>query len=316
MKAKISDFLKRRNAKRFSIFFVLAFVFLIFSKLSNDYKQNIVVSIKLDDLDEEIVIENDSLNKLLVYVKAKGFTLVPFLFKDSKEIRLDAKKHFIIKRNEFIFDVQRQRYLIEDQLGKAYNLLTVKPDTLRIKFSKLAFKYVPVEIRQEIKYGLGYDLVGELNKNVDSVKIVGAESKLDTIHIVHTEVLNLSEVNTNIKENLNLDVSNFGSIQVSPEMISVNGVVERFTEGNVEVPVIIKNVPSDLNINYFPKTVSVVFYVNLNNFNQVKPSDFKVECDFMDITQNKQYLVPKVIDKPNFVKRAIVKQNRIDFIKL
>ena len=71
MKKKISNYLRKKDVKRFSIFFVLAFLFLIFSKLSNDYKQNIALKVELFNLDEEIVVEYDSLNKIIAFVEAK-----------------------------------------------------------------------------------------------------------------------------------------------------------------------------------------------------------------------------------------------------
>ena len=316
MKKKISNYLKKKNVKRFSIFFILAFVFLIFSKLSNDYKQNITLKIQLVNLDEEIVIEDDSLNLINAYVEAKGFTLVPFVFKDSKIIRIDAKTDVITRNNKFVFDVQHQKYIIEEELGSSYKLFTLKPDTLILKFSKMATKYVDVVVKKDFKYALGFDLLGELNKDIDSVKLVGPMSKLESIESINTELLSLSDIKLDIEERINLDMSKYNDVQAVPASIKVYGDVERFTEGTIDVPVVIKNTPNNLNINYFPKTVSVSYYIDLNRFNSITESNFKVECDFNDVNEGQQFMIPKIVVKPDFVKRASVKQKRIDFIKL
>ena len=54
----ILDFIKKRNINRFSIFFGIAFIFLIFSKLSNDYNQTIKLKIQFSNLAEEMIIDN------------------------------------------------------------------------------------------------------------------------------------------------------------------------------------------------------------------------------------------------------------------
>ena len=56
----ILDYFKNKNYKRFSLFFIAAFVLLIFSKLSSDYKQTIKVKVNLINVEDEIIIKNDS----------------------------------------------------------------------------------------------------------------------------------------------------------------------------------------------------------------------------------------------------------------
>jgi len=315
-KINILDYLKKKSVKRFSLFFAIAFVFLIISKLSNDYKQTIQLKVNLVDFEDEILLENDSINYINVYVEAKGFSLVPLMFNSYKGLVLNAKKDVTVKSNHFLFDVQKHKYLIEDQLGHSYKLLSVLPDTLLISFSKRASKMVPITLKQTINYAVGYDLKGELKFDKDSVKIVGSTSEVDKITHINTENLTLNNVKNNIEKNVNLDISGFENIEIFPKSISVSGEVARFTEGIVEVPVTITNQPKGVTINYFPKTVSVSYYVDLESYNAIKASNFKLECDYTDLNANQTYLVPKIVKKPASVKHVNIKQKRIDFIKL
>ncbi|WP_299111081.1 hypothetical protein [uncultured Winogradskyella sp.] len=312
----ILDYFKNKNYKRFSLFFIAAFVLLIFSKLSSDYKQTIKVKVNLINVEDEIIIKNDSTTYIDAYVEAKGFALVPLLFNRSKELIVNSKNNVTIKGNQFIFDVQKHKYLLEGQLGNSYQLLSVMPDTLLISFSKRASKVVPVELVKNINYAVGYDLKGDFNFNTDSVKIVGSAAMVNKINSIKTEELLLTSVNQPISTSLNLDISSLENIEVFPKIIQVSGDVARFTEGIKEVPVIITNQPSNVNINYFPKTVSVSFYVDLEDYNAVKTDDFRVECNYKDLGNNQTYLLPKVVKKPSFVKRVNIRQKRIDYIKL
>lgn len=315
-KLNVSDYLKKKNVKRFSLFFVIASVFLIFSKLSNDYKQNIPLKLELVNLQDEIVLQNDSLNTIDAYVEAKGFSFIPFVFNTAKSIIVDAETDITSKPSHFVFDVQKHQFLIEEQLGKSYKVLSLKPDTLVLGYSKKASKLVPITLNSSISYAVGYDIKNEFELSIDSVKVVGSTLELDQISALSTQNLVLNEVKTDINETVSLDISEYGSIEIFPKSVDVKAEIKRFTEGTIEIPITIENKPDNLEINYFPKSVSLSYYVDLDNYNAVKASDFTVECNFTEVEDNQTYFVPKIVKKPEFIKRVSIKQKRIDFIKL
>ena len=316
LNSDILIYLKRKNIKRFGLFFLLAFVFLIFSKLSSSYNQTIKLKIKLTNLSDEIILSNDSLNVLDAVVEAKGFSLIPFIFKPYKEIDIDALKDVSLKSNRFLFDVNKNRYLIEQDLGESYKILSIKPDTLWLSYSELASKMVPVKFVKNISFEDGFDIVDDFTFNLDSIKVVGPIDSIKAIDNIQTQLLEITDVKNNIEESLMLNVSDYNNIEVFPKTIKVSGVVKRFTEGMVVVPFEIVNKDPQININYFPKTVDVSYYVDLERFNSVKSSDFRVICDYVEIEKSQSYLVPKLVAKPDFIKRASVKQKRIDLIFL
>ncbi|WP_439152344.1 hypothetical protein [Winogradskyella sp.] len=313
---KIFDFLRKRNVKRFSIFFALAFLFLIFSKLTNDYKQIIKLKIILSDLPDEIVLENDSLNSLNAYVEAKGFALLPFIFKNSEDILLDANTDVLQQSNYYMFDVQKNFYIIEDQLGESYEVISLKPDTLKLTYSKMTSKYVHVQLKSNINFAPGFDIKNGIQFNIDSIKVVGAKAVLDSINVLSTEVLELKEVNTDIEEVLKIDLSKIDGVDVFPSKINISAKVSRFTEGTIELPITVINKPTDVLINYFPKKVTVSYYVDLDSYNSISPADFIIECDYSQASDSQSYLIPKISNKPDNIKRINIQQNRIDFIKL
>ena len=315
-KNSIKNYLKKSNVKRFSLFIIIAFVFLIFSKLSNDYKQIINLKVNLANLENEIIVKEDSLGTINAFIEAKGLSLIPFIFNNSKTITLDINTDVSSKKGHFIFDVQKHKFLIEGQLGKSYKLLSLKPDTLIFNYSELASKMVPLELKHKIEYATGYDIKDKFNLSADSVKIVGSSTEVDSIYSLSTDVLELKDVNSNIKEGVKINILEYKDIDVFPKSIIVSADVARFTEGTIDVPVSITNKPNKLSINYFPKTVRVSYYVDLDNYSAIKASDFIVECNYEDLEGEQTYFVPKIVKKPKFIKRVSLKQKRIDFIKL
>lgn len=311
---KISEYIQRRNVKRFSIFLAIAFLFLVISKLSNDYSQRIKLKIRIENVKDEIIIQNDSLNYIDAVVEAKGFSLLPFLFKDYESVSIDVNNDVTATSEQYLFDVRRHKFLIERELGSSYKIVSLKPDSLWITYKKRASKFVPIVLNKAIEFSPGYDIFGSHQLSIDSVKIVGSEDMVSTITKVVTEKLTLNEVKKDINQTIN--IQQIADIEIFPKQVNVAADVMKFTEGTIESSIAIVNKPSDIDINYFPKNVTISYYVDLENFKSVKPSDFKVECDFATVDDEQSYFIPKIVSKPDFVKRVVLKQKRIDFIKL
>ena len=315
-KFNLFNYLKKSNVKRFLLFFGIAFIFLIFSKLSNTYKRTLKLNVKLVNVANEIVLQNDSLHTINAFIETKGFNLIPFIFEDSKAIILDAKTDVTTRSGYYNFDVQKHKFLIEDQLGTSFKLVSLKPDTLVLQYSKMNSKNVPIIINKAINYASGFDVKGDFKLDTDSVKIVGSSTDINKIKSIATDKLELIDVKSNINKTLKLNISEYSDIEIFPKTVTVSATITRFTEGTVEVPITIINKPNSTTINYFPKTVIVSYYVDLESYNTIKPTDFIVECNYLETKNNKTYLVPKITKIPKFVERINLKQKRIDFIKL
>ncbi|MBO3117364.1 YbbR-like domain-containing protein [Winogradskyella sp. DF17] len=316
MKAKVLKIIRKRTVKQFAAFFLLAFVFLVFSKLSNDYRQDFQIELQLNNLDDDIVLSNDSTNYVTAIVEAKGFAFLPYMFSNQIAMQFNSKSDVINTKEAFVFDVAKHKYMFEEKLGESYIIRSLKPDTIVFEYSKLASKKVPLKLVSDIDFAAGYDLLGDFEFDTDSIKIVGSEDAIASITELQTELLSLTNVNTDIKETLDVEVGKYPDVEIVPKEVSVTGSVSRFTEGTLEIPILITNKPEGVQINVFPKTVSVSFYVDLKRYNDILPSDFIVECEFPNDMSKASYLLPKLTKTPEVVKRAVIKQKRIDFIIL
>lgn len=90
--------------------------------------------------------------------------------------------------------------------------------------------------------------------------------------------------------------------------------VTKFTEGNVQVPIELTNVPDGMNVVIFPKETRLFFQVNLSDFNKVTASDFRVVANFKNIRENQDFLIPEVIQKPEFTTNIRINEKKIQFI--
>ena len=140
---------------------------------------------------------------------------------------------------------------------------------------------VPVKPNFNISYSPGYNVLNTIVTIPDSVKIIGPESLLLKIDKIETEVLRRKEVYKPFSTQLSLISETKNSqIKVKTKAVTVNVNVEKFTEGILSLPVNIINVPKDVKVNYFPKTINLSYYTSLENFNTIDVNDFEVVCDY------------------------------------
>jgi YbbR domain-containing protein len=195
-------------------------------------------------------------------------------------------------------------------------VLSIAPDSLIFPFENMSVKTVPVKLNTEITFASGYDILDNINIEPDSVKVIGPKNIVDNISRINTKVLKLNNVNSTIDEKVNLVLDkSLQKVKISNDKVRLFGSVEKFTEGTFEVPITIINLPADVKINYFPKTISVSYYVSLQNYKSIKTSDFKIICDYSEVqNQDRTYFKPQLVTKSALVKSAKMKQNKVEFI--
>ncbi|MEO6347477.1 MAG: YbbR-like domain-containing protein [Aquaticitalea sp.] len=315
LKSKFLKSIKSKKLNVFAFFLILSFSFLVITKLSKTYIETIPFHVGYKNVPEQYSISPKRDSIINVKVKAYGFNLLSHNF-FKHEVTVDFDHDVKMYEKKYNWDTSLGSPKLNSQLGPSIEVLSVRPDSLTFPFEIMTVKSVPVKLETEITYASGYDLLDSLKLQPDSIKVIGPKNLVDKISRIKTKELKLKEVNGDIDSQVDLVLDEaFKTIKLSKKEIRVTATVEKFTEGSFEVPVSIINLPKDLKINYFPKTVLVSYYVSLENYKNIKALDFKIVCDYNDIKDlDRTYFTPKIIQKPELVKSARIKQNKVEFI--
>lgn len=313
MKNLIASFFKSKRVNVFILFFSLALLFSILSKLSSDYTKTLTFKIKPINVPEEEVIISDTLHKLDITLESYGFKFITYFFK-APELKVDFSD---LEKDKVSYKWIERKQLssIVDQFDSKIKIKAINPDTIFFKYDKNYIKKVPVFLNETIDFAPGFDVTDEFKIKPDSVKLIGAKTILDTINEVLTEPFTLEEVNTSILQTVALNIpESFKNIKLSDTKVTVSAEVEKFTEGSLDVPVRIINVPEGTRINHYPKTVTILFYTSLSNYKNINESQFIVECNYLDINDNSSFLTPKIVKQPKHIKNVRLETKKIEFI--
>lgn len=314
IKNKVIASIKSGKFNVFLLFLFFSLVILFLSKLTKTHTKTIAFNINTTNLPQEYVMLNKDSLFLEVTLKAQGYKLMGYYFKTPK---LDFDFEALNKLNDsaYYWDKKSDFLQLENNFNEGIEIAQVKPDRLLLQYDVNDIVKVPVVLNSRIEFAQGFDLFSKFKLSPDSVNIIGPKSEISKISFLKTDTLELKNVNSDIVKKVRLLIpENYQKFKISSASVDVSGDVEKFSEGTIQVPVLLKNVPEDIQIKTFPREVTVTFYTSLSNFNEVKVKDFRVECDYSLVTSEKQYLQPKLVAKPDIVKSARVNQERVEFI--
>lgn len=315
LRSKLLESIRNKKLNVFGFFLMLSFLFLIISKLSGKYTETVALNVSFENVPENKVLLQKEKQKINVVLSANGFNLVPLIF-FKQPVKIDYDSDLYYNNEHYSWVANKSAHKIKSLVGSRVEMLSITPDTLNFRFETLETKKVPIKLQANISYLIGYDVLDKVEIKPDSVTVIGAENIVSTIEEISTEPLSLKDVNASFSQSIALKLPKVdGNIKLSSQKVTVTSEVVKFTEGAVEVPVTLVNTPKNLTINYFPKVVTVLYYVPLNRFNEIKPSDFKVVCNYEEIAQtDKKAMTPKLTSVPEAAKSTRIKQNKVEFI--
>lgn len=316
LKEKLITSIKNRRLNVFLLFVLSSFIILIFSKLSKEYTSTLVFNIEKINVPKDKVVLNDSTNKLKITLKTHGFKWLKYYF-SQPSIEIDFSSEVYAIRNNFIY-TKTISYLNEKkQFQNETKILNISPDTLRFRYDTNMVRKIPVEIETDITFAPGFDVLGNYKVSPDSITLIGPHKTIENIKKLKTEAVVFSDVKSNIETDVNLILpGNIKDLKFSNKKVNFKAQVGKFTEGTLRVPVQIINVPENISVKYFPKTITISFYTSLKDFDTVNADDFKVICDYNNASTQQSFLIPELAEKPDRVKRIKLHQQHIEFIVL
>lgn len=313
LKSELLTSIKNKKINVFLLFLVSAFIILIFTKFSKQYTNTLVFNIEKVNVPQERVILNDSATVLALTLKTHGFKWFKY-YMNKPKIKIDFSKDVYQKDSVYVWS-KSKAFLNNTQLDKQVELLNISPDTLMFRYGVNMVKKVPIVLNSRIEFTQGYDILDHYILEPDSIQIIGPDIIVSNIQKVETDSILLSNIRADISETVKLKLpKEKEELKFSNTDIVLKASVDKFTEGTLKISVHVINVPNGVSLNYFPKEVSVAYYVSLSNFSTVKSNDFKVVCDYNKIGDNQSFLVPELVKFPKVIKKSKINQQRIEFI--
>ena len=306
---------KFKIPKSLVFFVILAFLFWGLINLSKTYETKQTFEVTYRNLPKDKLLQIQPQKEITLNLQGSGFKL--FTSKIiNKKIVIDAQDLNRKSKFNYYLLLPNQTKKIQSQLRSSLQINDFKKDTIFFSLGYLATKKIPIIPDYNLSFKAGFNLANKVRFDKDSITISGPEKTIDTINKLYLPFKNFENISQNIDENIAIKISNkLDNVRLSDSIVNIKIDVEKFTEGEVEIPFTISNLPKDITINTFPKTVKITFKVGLSKFNQVKASDYLVVCDYNYAKENDlSYLIPKLIKKSELLTSAQISPKNIEFL--
>ena len=280
------------------------------AKLSNQLSQTLQLKLIPTQLSTKEILTENKPSYVYVTIKTQGFNMLKYAFKDLA-IEIDVTK--LEKDGSFYHwrtnpkDLKFLNYFDSDVIVEA-----ITPSKVSFSYDVQSLKKIPVVVRAIPEFALGYDLLNGLKSQPDSVTVVGPKVLLDSISNVFTSNLLLTDVKKDIDQTVALEIT--PNLIFSNKFVQVKGEVDKFTEGKLNIPVSVINLPEAVSLSIFPKEVPVVFYTNLSSYNSIDAIDFVVVCDYNKLDTSTNVLTPILESYPPTIKNASLQINKLEYV--
>ncbi|WP_298514714.1 CdaR family protein [uncultured Kordia sp.] len=313
IKSLFSATIKGKKINVFLIFFVVSFIVWTLVKLSDTYTDTINMTVAYKNLSNDKILLGSQENNVQAQVKTTGFRMLRQKF-FKKEIEVDLKKVAKTKKENTFYVLANDA--INKHIYQDIEILNVSPDTLYFTLGKNKTKRVPVIPQLELEFEQGFNLYDSLRIEPKFIEISGPEDVVDKLKVVYTEIKQLEDINADIDLELELVKNDsLKRLKYSQPTVKAVAKVDKFTEGKLNIPLQVQNLPQGYLIKLFPKEISITYTANVSDFNKITENDFAVYCDYNDIKNtNASFFIPKLVKFPKTVKTHRIEDKKINFL--
>jgi hypothetical protein len=296
----------------FSIFLFIAIGLWFASALGNFYEDEISVELEFYNYPKEKILYSVLPKKIDMLVSATGFTLMKHKFKSNLIIPIDLKKTIIKENNKYKISKVVFFNQIEKQLDRSVKINKIFYFDYDIDLSKVETKEVDVIPNIKLHLEDQYHLADEIKVFPSKVKIYGKKDVLDTIFFITTKALEISNLKTDLEENIELKRSKNYNIDINKVKLVID--VEQITEKSLKIPISVINLPDSLNMQLFPDRITVNFVVGFSKFDLIKADYFSAQINYSDINLNNKFANIRLIRYPKEINNVRFTPKKAEYL--
>ncbi len=307
---------KKNNAKVFLFFLIFTSMLWLLIQFSKNYTKEVEVGVHYTNLPQDKIFNDESDQTLRMVLNGNGFRLMNHDWK-KPILQFNVDDAVYSSDDQYYFHIDKESAILKKKLDFEGRVLSIHKDTLRLKLDVNLEKKIPIRIKQDILYAIGYGSDKGLVASPDSVIISGPSKIIDTIQFIDTEPIRLEGLNVDYTSALDIDTQELpNTVNIVPKEIEANILVSKFTEGSQKIAITVNNIPEGVEIKIFPKEITVVYRVGLDMYNEISPRDFMVTADYAKASEESSYMTLELTDKPTSIHDVRLQEKQVQFVVL
>ncbi len=305
--------IKKNQLPIFFFLLVLSSVFWVLIVLSKDYTTTVRYQATFVDLPKDKLLIDDKNVDLHLQVVAPGFTILANRLRYRKYIPLSVSS-FIPKRKgnkwNYYWLGKQSISQLQDVLPTNMQLLNVQPNRIDVMLDEKAERVLPVQIKTDLSFKELFRQKEPIRLEPSTIVISGPKAVVEVFDYVSTETLILDNISSNSFGTIKIQPLNHSEINYSLTNINWELKVEEYTEGEIILPINVKNVPKGYDIKLFPDEVFINYLVSLDKFDLVKKDIFRTSVNF---DYMKKRLPIELDFQADFIENVRLKPEKVEY---
>ena len=312
----IRNFLFSRTNREFLIFLfflTLSGIFWLLMTLNEVYEKEVVVPVHITGVPSDIMLTSDETDTIKVTVRDRGIILMTYLYGEALTHVEVNFKNYDQGNGTGVISAAEFAKILKQHLTASSKIVSIKPERLKIYYTKGNNKKVPVRWKGRVIPEHLYFL-SQVNYSPDSVTVYASEERLDSIHMVYTELLNYVDFRDTLAVDCRL--RRMEGVKIVPDHVHITFYTDVLTEESVDgIPVKCINLPKGKQLRTFPAKVTVKFVTGVNVYRTLTPADFTVVADYNEIVSSRSDKCNLYLQQvPSGVTRASLVNKQVDYL--
>lgn len=304
------EVVRNRDSLVFLLFLALTFFFWISKKMSGSFQMNVDYRIELTGIGDDMRVVTPVSSPVRVTISGQGAALWAERRKD-RVIYVGADKFTASLSGNHVMSSSMLRDSLSVMLPSSLSIGDIHPDTIRFSSVKVKNVILPVKYAGEITDDDRYS-AERIYISPERVKATVDLNVADTVFYVYTEPAKI-DVHSDTTE-VRLKLAPGIGVVVGEDAVTVGVVASQYTEKSIEIPVSVRNMPSDVMLRVFPSKVKVMFLVSLSDFDNVEAGDFRVVVDYNDVDKSTDRVEPVLADSPMGVRNVKIQPQVLNYL--
>ena len=285
--------------------------------LSKEYTITVSFPVNYINLPKDKVLSNTLPESIDIEIKSSGFNLLKYKLKRQRDIVSidikDAKP--LSSRNHYFLLTNSKVDKITSQFSNDIKILRIEPDSIFLNFNKKITKSVPVKAKLNLSFESQFQQADSVKLNPSFITISGASDIIEKIKEVETVPMNIKNINSSVSVKLPISMTaDLKFVECSPASIQAQVNVTKFTEGNIDLPIEVDNLPARFGLKTFPDKVSIKYIVAFENYEKINPSQFRAVVDYKKIESGNNKLKVQIVKYPSEVHSIKISPEKVEYI--
>lgn len=279
--------------------------------LNESYEVACEFNIDMEAIPEDIQITQEKFPKLSAVVEGPGFDILLGKFQNRNDT-IFLPFHHVMKSGYIISE--KEINSVASKFPPQIRIKNLYPDTINISYEKKISKRVPLVSKAVVSLAPEYQLKEQAELTPDSVVIIGPQTILDTTHQWFTVDYNTNIVSETIQSIYIPVLDTFTELSVIPKTAQLTIHAQRYTQKNINVPILIQNLPEGTDVSLEKDYVEIACLVPLERYENLKETDYMIKIDYQTLDPSIPFLIPEIDFLPSYVKPVFMNPAQINYV--